>query len=293
MKNITVFLCTCFDEINRVVDYNRLRSHLSDDPRVAAVMVARGLCGSGGAEEIAASVKDGDDGRVLVAACSPLGRGDQLMRDLDRLGVPPFRRQLVDLREGCAWIHANNAAAATEKALDLLNMGLTALEHKEPSEDVTVKIAREVLVVGAGPAGMAAATALARCGIDVRVLERGAQPGGMLGLVSRSYPDNADPSEKIAAFRDMAVSDPHITFHPRAKIMSARGYAGNFTVRFTTDGEELQVNAGAVIIATGGRGFPPKGYYRYGEIQEIVSQIELEARFRKGPVKKENALFIQ
>ncbi|OPL16592.1 MAG: hypothetical protein AVO39_01645 [delta proteobacterium MLS_D] len=292
MKNITVFLCTCFDEINRVVDYERLCSHLSDDPRVAAVTVSRGLCVSGGAGEIGASVKSGD-GRVLIAACSPLARGDQVMRDLERAGVPAFRRHLVDLREGCAWIHGNNPAAATEKALDLLNMGLTALEYKEPSADVTLKIADEVLVIGAGPAGMAAATALARCGVDVRVLERGAQPGGMLGLVSRSYPDNTDPSEKIAAFRDLAASDPRITFHSKVKIISARGYAGNFTVRFTAEGEELQAHAGAVIIATGGRVFPPKGYYRYGEVREVVSQIELEARFRKGPVKKENAVFIQ
>jgi len=37
----------------------------------------------------------------------------------------------------------------------------------------------EVLVVGAGPAGLAAAADLARAGIEVEVLERESEPGGI------------------------------------------------------------------------------------------------------------------
>ena len=288
---INIILCTCFDEIARVVDFDALKSRFSDDPRVASISVDTCLCLKGRMQELASSAGDGR--KILLGACSLLARGDQLLRDLERAGTGRSRSELVDLREGCAWIHAGNGAEATKKAVDLVAMGLHALESKESSQDVTVKVADHVLVIGAGPAGMAAADALARQGIKVSILERGAEPGGMLGLISRGYPDDSDPSDKISSFRERMTSDPKITFFPRAKITAVRGYAGNFSVQFTSGDEERRITAGAVILATGGRIYLPKGHYRYGEIKQVISQMELETRFKKGPLDVKNALFIQ
>lgn len=293
MKKSTVFLCTCYDEIGRAVDCEALRTRLSMDPRVASVTVDEALCRGGRMADIAAAVKEKGDESILVGACSLLARGGQLLRDLAREGIPAHRTQLVDLREGCAWIHGNNGGGAARKAADLLEMGLTFLQGKEASADVRVNIAGRVLVVGAGPAGLAAAAALARYGIAVTILERGAEPGGTLGLISKTYPDDTAPAEKLGPWRAVIEENPGATLRTRAKIISASGYTGNFRVRYTSGDREYRETFGAVILATGGRIYLPKGHYRYGELKKVITQMELEGRFKKNMVEGKNAVFIQ
>ncbi|MCK9230406.1 MAG: FAD-dependent oxidoreductase [Syntrophales bacterium] len=292
MKQSTVFLCTCYDEIDRVVDCEALRTRLLKDPRVASVTVDEALCREGRMTGLAESMNKHDES-VLVAACSPLARGDRLLQDLAKEGIPASRVQLVDLREGCSWIHANDGPEAEKKAVDLLEMGLISLHNKEASADVTVKPAGRVLVIGAGPAGLAAAAALARCGIAVTILERGAEPGGTLGLISKIYPDDITPAERLGPLREAIEAHPDSTLRPRANIVSVSGYAGNFRVRYTSGDREYKETFGAVILATGGRIFLPKGHYRYGELKKVITQMELEGRFKKNLVEGKKAVFIQ
>lgn len=293
MKKSTVFLCTCYDEIGRAVDCEALRARLAKDPRVASVTVDEALCRGGRMADIAAAVKEKGDESILVGACSPLARGGQLLRDLAREGIPAHRTQLVDLREGCAWIHGNNGGGAARKAADLLEMGLTFLQGKEASADVKVNIAGRVLVIGAGPAGLSAAAALARYGIAVTILERGAEPGGTLGLISKTYPDDTAPAEKLGPWRAAIEESLDATLRTRAKINAASGYTGNFRVRYTSGDREYRETFGAVILATGGRIYLPKGHYRYGELKKVITQMELEGRFKKNMVEGKKAVFIQ
>src|SRR5262249_45097058 len=57
--------------------------------------------------------------------------------------------------------------------------------YREPARDLPVRARADVLVVGGGPAGTAAAAAAARLGADVRLLERYGHLGGLAtgGLV--------------------------------------------------------------------------------------------------------------
>jgi NADPH-dependent 2,4-dienoyl-CoA reductase/sulfur reductase-like enzyme len=57
--------------------------------------------------------------------------------------------------------------------------------HVEPSRELPVHLETDVLVVGGGPAGCAAATAAARLGADVTLVERYGHLGGLAtgGLV--------------------------------------------------------------------------------------------------------------
>ncbi|OIV36404.1 hypothetical protein BIV57_16400 [Mangrovactinospora gilvigrisea] len=66
----------------------------------------------------------------------------------------------------------------------------------------------EVVVLGAGPAGLAAAARLATLGHRVTVCERGAQPGGMAGTLERDgFRFDTGPSELLlpAVFRDLFI----------------------------------------------------------------------------------------
>jgi NADPH-dependent glutamate synthase beta subunit-like oxidoreductase len=102
---------------------------------------------------------------------------------------------------------------------------------------------KRVAVVGAGPAGLAAAYSLRAAGHRVRVLEKFSQPGGMLryGIPSFRLPRDIVSSEIATVF------DSGVEFRP--------GVVFGESVTFSSLGEE---GFDAVFIATGaGRGREP------------------------------------
>ena len=74
------------------------------------------------------------------------------------------------------------------------------------------------MIVGAGPAGLSAARALAQMGFQVHLIERGSNPGGMLNLISHVYPSDEKATEKIKSFVDEVENNPLINFYPKARI---------------------------------------------------------------------------
>jgi len=293
MADITVYLCKCFGEIAATVDLEIVRAGLGDNPSVSSAEIVDSLCLNRDLETMAHQIREGVTQKVLIAACSSLARGDRIVRGLVHRGVRRTDIHLVDIREGCAWIHAGDPDGATGKAERLIDMGLAHLENVQTSDDVSVKINNEVMVIGAGPAGLAAATSLARSGITVHVIERAPHPGGMLRLVSRLYPKDSAASSRLEPYLDELERNPLITVYPRAKLQSIRGYTGNYKIRLSSGDDEHNLSPGAVIIASGAKVLLPDGLFRYGEVANVISQMELETRFRKGAVATKNAVFIQ
>ncbi len=293
MKDITVYLCRCFGEIDQVVDLNAIQQRLSGNHRVMSSVIIDSLCCADTVKQASLQIKVGGAEKVLIAACSLHARGDRVVRDLEKEGIQRSAIHLVDIREGCAWIHGDDSAGANEKAHRLIDMGVALLDHKEKSEDVSVVVKPEALVIGAGPAGMASAVSLAERGIKVHLIERGASPGGMPGLLSRLYPGDDDPSNKLKPYLEAVETNRNITFYPRSKLSSVAGYTGDFKVRFISDKKEYRISPGVIIAATGARVLLPEGLYRYGELKNVITQMELETRFKKGTAEPNDAVFIQ
>ncbi|MDL4775429.1 NAD(P)/FAD-dependent oxidoreductase [Actinomadura xylanilytica] len=93
----------------------------------------------------------------------------------------------------------------------------------------------DVLVVGAGPAGLAAAAESARRGLTVLVVDENQRPGGQIGR--RRF---ADPAPGPQA-------DGPVTFRPG---VVCHGFHGREAV-LTSDGELWTARARAVVLATG------------------------------------------
>ncbi|MBW2651086.1 MAG: CoB--CoM heterodisulfide reductase iron-sulfur subunit A family protein [Deltaproteobacteria bacterium] len=293
MANITVFLCRCFGEIDNAIDFDLLRKELSKDTSVSSVSIVDSLCLEADIEKAASQIKETKADRVLIAACPTLSRGNLPVDGLIKEGIERHKIDLVDIREGCAWIHGNDPEGAVKKAKDLINMGLAALQHKEASKDMRVSVHPDALIIGAGPAGLAAATSLAKTGFKVNILERASAPGGMLRLISQLYPTGEDAADKLNPYIDEVENNHLITFYPQSKISSIEGCIGNFTVQFSSQGEDNSIQSGIIIIATGAKIFFPTGLYRYGEIRNVITQMEIERQFLKGSFDAKKPVFIQ
>ena len=293
MSGIAVFLCRCFGEINRVIDLDSLQKKLEQDHSVVFFDVVESICLADDIKEAASRIRKSGAEKIVIGGCSHLARGTVVIDGLVREGMKRSAIRLVDLREACAWIHADDPANAVQKAWDLIRMEIAALYHRRESDNVTISVCPEVMIVGAGPAGLSAARTLGRLGFKVHLLERGSNPGGMLNLISHVYPSDEKAQEKIKLYVHEVEKNPLIHFYPKAKIKSITGFTGDFKVQVSSAAGEEMFRVGAVILASGARVWLPHGLYRYGKLKNVITQMEVERQFLKGPLTITSAVFIQ
>jgi len=293
MGMVHVILCRCFGELDSALDLEGIRTRLEGHSDVASVDTAGSLCLPGDAAAVFSRVLERGAKKVLIGCCSPFGRGNVLRDELIRGGLASSDVVSVDLREGCAWIHGKDPAGAVKKAWNLLDMGLASLGRAGRSDNVTVRVQPRALVIGAGASGLSAAATLAGLGFETHLVERTAAPGGLLNLISRTYPTGESGPDKLKGFIGEMERNPLITFHSGTRVESVKGYGGDFKVRVVSSGEAKLIRAGAVIVATGARVLLPRGMMGYGSLKNVITQMEMERRFFTGKVDCTAAVLLQ
>lgn len=293
LKAVDCLLCRCHGEIDGVVDFDRLQRLLTDDGKVGTVDVCDSLCLGDALANLARRMKAGKSPGLLVAGCSALARGDELVDRLEADGIDPARVMITDIREGCAWIHAGQSEEATAKAADLIRMGIAALRHREASPDVEIEVFPRVLVIGGGPAGMAAAAALGNAGASVALVEATGRLGGMLNQLSRVAPGERAPEGIREPLAEAIRKNPHVQVHLNTRVTVLSGSAGNFYARLSGKNGDDRIEIGTVIVATGARPLLPRGIYRFGQLAGVISGMEMEKIFREEGPPGGSTVFIQ
>lgn len=305
------FLCRCYGQIDskpidskpfesgpiesgqeeKGVDLQQVKEKIKH-PFVKKIQIFDSLCLDGDFSGMARQIRDSGASKVLICACAASSKGDEIRVGLKDQGIDAVV-EIADIREGCAWIHKKDLDLATQKAGSIVNMAVAALAEQGVSSLPNLKIKSSVLVVGAGPAGLAAATVLAKTGTRVHIVERGPRAGGMLGLLQKIGPGNETPQDYLAPYISVIKDNPLISFHLSAKLISIEGDAGFFTARMMKGDEKISVTAGAVILATGARALLPRGIYRYRELFGVISAMEFEKKLKAGQSISGPLVFIQ
>ena len=126
--------------------------------------------------------------RVVVAACTPKIHEPTYRAVLVEAGLSPYYFQMVNLREHCSFVHANDKKNATKKAIRLVQAGVNRARELESVPRKEIPVRRAALVIGAGIAGMNAALDLANQGINVYLIEKEPTIGGKMAQLDRIYP---------------------------------------------------------------------------------------------------------
>jgi len=151
--------------------------------------------------------------------------------------------------------------------------GLEALGAK-----ATQPVQQRVLVIGGGLAGMTAALNLARQGIAVDLVERESELGGQLRHIRYLFDPEADPPAFLESTIAQVEDNDLINVHRQAEVKRLEGSKGSYrSVVMMADGEEMELEHGAVIVATGGQEAKPQEYL-YGQDPRVITQRELEKR---------------
>ena len=279
---VGVFVCHCGRNIGAYVNVPEVVEYAKVLPDVVHAEHNLYTCSEEGISAIRKGIQDYSLNRVIVASCTPRTHEPLFRSTCEAAGLNKYLFEFVNIRDQCSWVHMEEPGKATQKAKDLIRMGVAKARLLEPLEEVEIKVAPSALVIGGGVVGMSAALNLAAQGFDVHLVEKQGKLGGTLSNVHKLYPTNEEAAKLTNPLIQKVESYPNIRTYLSARVKEVAGFIGNFEVTVDQGGKESKFAVGTIIVATGARELKPTGQYGYGEMPNVLTQLELEERMKNG-----------
>ncbi|MFH0777649.1 MAG: CoB--CoM heterodisulfide reductase iron-sulfur subunit A family protein [Candidatus Eisenbacteria bacterium] len=328
---VGAFICNCGTNIAGFLDAKAVSEYARTLPNVVFSRENLFSCSEAGVTDIKNAIREHGLNRVVVAACTPRTHEPLFRAVCEEAGLNKFLFEFVNIREHCSWVHKENKEIATEKAKDLVRMGVARATRLEPKEEITTEVNRSALVIGGGVSGITCALSLAKRGLSVKLVEREKELGGLLRFVNKLYPSNVSAGGFIAAKIKELESSARVEVMTSSTVTDVRGYIGNYKIVVSTNGagaggevadltaagrnevsgtgtsgggksarvadEEFSVGGrtqftcGVIVVATGAKQLVPEGHFGY-DGTKVVSQLHLEGLLKDGRLKGEHFVII-
>jgi heterodisulfide reductase subunit A2 len=184
---VGLYFCTCGTNITATVDAEKVMAELTAQIPASYSARVEFICSAEGKSFFKDHLLANRPDRVVVAACSPREYESTFMQILVEAGINPYFLQMVNIREQVAWV-TPDAVQATLKATIAIRSAMARVCLQQPLEKTELDANNDVLVVGAGPAGLQAALFLAEAGRKVALVEKAPVIGGMPVLFEELFP---------------------------------------------------------------------------------------------------------
>ncbi|MFC2008155.1 FAD-dependent oxidoreductase [Chloroflexota bacterium] len=290
---IGVFVCHCGKNIASAVDVERVAEIASLQPNVVLATHTMYTCSDTSLSDIRDMIRKHRLNRIVVASCTPRTHEPLFHDTLREAGLNPFLFELANIRDQCSWVHSSVPELATEKAIDLVKMSIARARLLVPLEETSFAIDQSGLVIGGGISGMTAALSLADQGFKVRLVERSCQLGGNL-LTLKYTLEHDDIPHFASQVAGRVENHPNIELYLETEVTSVAGHIGNFQITLSSNGENTEVQCGAIIVATGANPAGTKEFLN-GVSDRIITQVELERHLHEHtfPANGQNVVMIQ
>ncbi|MBN1653155.1 MAG: CoB--CoM heterodisulfide reductase iron-sulfur subunit A family protein [Deltaproteobacteria bacterium] len=298
LPKVTVILCRWNEgKMPPGVDIEKIKERLSRRSSVGEVHVVDTVCRGPGFEQSKAILEQTKGNRVLFGACLPYVYRQRLKLIAQKAGFNPALVEVEDIRSVIQRLRKEEPFdALTRRVGQNLDVAVERLKNSDALHVKSIPILQQALIVGAGVAGMRSALSLAERGVQVHLLEKSGDLGGLVAAKLRYTLDGLDPVKLVSDIKQRVWENKRITTHTNAEILKSSGSLGRFeTVIRNGDNEQLVILHGATIIATGGRD-AKTDQYAYGQSDQIVTQSELEQGVSSGKLdakKLNNVVMIQ
>ena len=289
---IGVFVCHCGTNIGGFLDVPEVTEYARSLPHVVFAQENLYTCSDGGLTEIKTAVEEQHLNRVVVASCTPRTHEPLFRNTCKEAGLNPYLFEFVNIRDQCSWVHMREQDAATEKARDLVRMGVAKAALLEAKEEIEVEVTPVAMVIGGGISGITSALALANRGFEVKLVERESEMGGMVKDLYRLYPTDVDGSFFMRRRIRAVQEHPNIEVVTSARLTDVAGFIGNYDVLVERDGEEISFKVGVIIVATGAAVLEPEGQYGY-DGEKVITQYQLDKMLKAGQFRADNVVMIQ
>jgi heterodisulfide reductase subunit A len=276
---IGVFVCHCGINISSVVDCPEVAKDAGGMENVTYYTENLYSCSQDAQEQIKKTIKDQKLNRVVIAACSPRTHEPLFQETLKDAGLNRNLFEMVNIRDQCSWVHANEPEAATEKSKDLVRMAVSKASHIQPLPEQSVPVTPKALVLGGGVAGMTAALSLSDQGFPSIIVEKSSEIGGqMLNLKNTLAGDSVEAHLKTLVAEVEKSKNIEVMFD--STLIETSGFVGNFSSIIASGKDkktEVTYDHGVIVVATGGHEHRPD-MYELGKSKKVITQQELETR---------------
>jgi heterodisulfide reductase subunit A len=225
-----LYICECGPNIRDAVDINNITSFARGLDNVVLARSFNLLCSEEGKKLIESDIKKYNLSHVIIAACTPKEHEITFRKVLSKAGLNPFLLQIVNIREQCAWV-VKNKVMATQKAKTMIAAAVKRVALHEPLEVKEMQCESNVLVVGAGIAGISAALTLAQKNRKVYLVEKLPCIGGKAARFEKVYPHLECASCVFDPILDEVLHHENIEVLTSSEIQEVLGYYGNFVVK--------------------------------------------------------------
>lgn len=275
---IGVFVCHCGINIGSVVNVPQVEQSTEGMEGVVYHTDSLYSCSQDAQEVLKEKIREHRLNRVVIAACSPRTHEPLFQETLKDAGLNRSLIEMVNIRDQCSWVHANEPEAATDKSMDLVRMAVAKARGMKPLPEQTVPVTPRALVIGGGIAGMTSALTLAAQGFDSLLLEKGKELGGNLGMLNTTLAGD-ETAAYLKQLTEAVRKNKKITVATDADLVNISGFIGNFSSVIASGSgakrTEQIYDHGTVVLATGGREHRPDKYL-LGRNNKVMTQQELE-----------------
>jgi heterodisulfide reductase subunit A-like polyferredoxin len=282
---IGVFICHCGHNIASVVDVEAVAASANRLKNTVHVETNLYTCSDTSQQHIKDIVKKNRLNRLVVASCSPRTHEVLFQETLRESGLNQYLFAMTNIRDQCSWVHRDDHAAATDKAIDLMKMAVARARQLKALGTGRLAVSQSALVLGGGLAGMTAALAIADQGFEVHLAEKDSVLGGQLRFIHTTL-EGADVGAHLAELVARVTHHPKIKLHLNAKPLQISGHVGHFTSRIDVAGVEKSIAHGVVIVAIGGAE-RQTDLYLNGKHERVVTQRQFEAQLAERALPKE------
>ncbi|MFX1298505.1 MAG: CoB--CoM heterodisulfide reductase iron-sulfur subunit A family protein, partial [Promethearchaeota archaeon] len=197
-------------------------------------------------------------------------------------GLNKYLFEMVNIRDQCSWVHMTEKELATEKAKDLIRMGVAKSRLLKPQSEEKLDITQSALIIGGGISGMTAALNIANQGFSVYLVEKEKYLGGNLRYLNILYPNQEDASIVLNETIEKVVKNQNIQVFLNSKLEDVNGYIGNYSVSINDSYDEIHdLKIGTIIVATGGQELKPNNVFNYKyKNHNLITQLELEQKLK-------------
>ncbi len=229
VRSARVYLCECGPIMSEGIELGLLEERIATLPRVSVTRYPT-LCSEQGRSWLAQDLSAHRQDAVVIAACSPREHGTDFMDACREGGLNPYLMAIANIREQCAWV-TDDKDSATVKAERLIKSAIARARVQRPLAETEIECSTDVLIVGAGVAGLTAAHQLARAGRRVFLVERTPAVGGRVGLLGEVFPNLECASCMIEPLMDEVLHHRQIETLTYSEVESVKGFFGSFIVR--------------------------------------------------------------
>jgi heterodisulfide reductase subunit A len=228
---IGVYICHCGGNISDYVAVEKVREAAEKEEGVALAKTMMFACADSSQKEMANDIKASGIDSIVVASCSPKLHLPTFQSVAERAGMNKYNYVHANIREQVSWPHSDKPSDATAKAIQIVRAAIAKVRLSQAIEPVHITTQRAVLVIGAGVAGMKAATSLAKMGVDVYLIEKEHFIGGRTAQWDVLCATEESGKDLVTRLYNDVIANKNITLFTGAELMESSGSKGNFTVK--------------------------------------------------------------